>query len=97
GAGSNTLDYSLYSTSIHTNLYSGASTAIDNASTNGFYNIQTVVGGSANDYLGGPNTDSVWNITGNNAGNINGSVSFSSFEHLIGGNGNDTFAFSDGK
>jgi hypothetical protein len=45
----------------------------------------------------GPNVDSTWNITSQNGGTLNGTVSFSGFQNLTGGSGNDTFAFSDGQ
>jgi len=93
GAGTNTLDYSLYSTAVSVNIATGIATNI----TGGFTNLQNFMGGMATDTLTGPNTANTWAITGNNAGNINSSAfTFSSFENLVGGTMNDSFAFSNG-
>ena len=47
--------------------------------------------GSGNlDELKGPNTDSIWNITGSSSGYINGSLSFHGIEILTGGSADDT-------
>jgi hypothetical protein len=53
----------------------------------------TFNGGAGADTLVGPNTTNVWNITGTGAGNLNGTVGFTSVENLVGGTGVDTFAF----
>jgi hypothetical protein len=54
-------------------------------------------GGDGNDTLVGANTANTWNITDDNAGNLNGNVAFVAVENLTGGADNDTFVFSDGK
>lgn len=60
----------------------------------GFTGVETVLGGrSAGDTLVGNGT---WNITGTNAGTLNGTT-FSSFENLEGGSEVNQFVFSDGK
>ena len=56
----------------------------------------TVNGNSGSDTLLGQNTANTWNITANNAGNVNGFVQFSSVENLTGGTNNDAFVFTDG-
>jgi hypothetical protein len=90
--GTNTLDYSAYTTPVGVNLASFTATGISGA----FANIQAVVGGSAANTLTGPNVNDTWNITGTNAGNVAG-VSFSAFANLTASTGSDTFHFSDGK
>jgi hypothetical protein len=51
-------------------------------------------GGSGGSTLQGPNTTNTWNITGANAGSLNGNVSFSAMQNLVGGTGVDTFEFT---
>jgi filamentous hemagglutinin family protein len=86
GLGTDTLNYSAYTTPVTVNL-----AAI------GALNIENVVGGSSgNNTLVGSNTANTWNITANNSGNVNGTFGFSSFENLSGGTANDTFRFSNG-
>jgi hypothetical protein len=84
GGGSNTLDYSAYTTAVTVNLQTNV------------VNMQTLIGGSGANTLVGPNTDTIWNITSQNAGTLSGGISFTAFQNLIGGSGADTFIFSDG-
>jgi hypothetical protein len=59
----------------------------------------TLNGGSGNNNtLVGANAPTRFNITGSNAGTLTGGVSasFSSFQNLTGGSGNDAFVFADG-
>jgi hypothetical protein len=77
-----------------TNLYTGSGTDdvyVDH--TTGRLYVQ----GGGTTTLTGPNTTNTWNITGTNAGNIGGVVSFSSVQNLVGGTGSDTFKFSNGE
>jgi hypothetical protein len=90
GGGANTLSYAAYTTPVTVNPTAGTATG-----TGGFNGIQSVVGGQGSDTIVGPATDTTWNITGANAGNVVG-MSFASFENLTGGAGADTFVFSDG-
>jgi hypothetical protein len=53
-----------------------------------------IQGGSGINTLNGPDSSNRWQVTGANAGTIDGSVTFTSIQNLIGGSGNDTFAFS---
>jgi hypothetical protein len=49
--------------------------------------------------LVGANVNTTWNITGANSGNFsnaNAAASFTNFQNLTGGSGNDTFTFSSG-
>jgi acrosin len=91
GGGTDTLDYSAY-TSAHAvtvNLQTSAATNLG-----GFTSITNFVGGAGSDTLTGANTANTWNLTGANTGNINSTVTYSSFENLAGGTAADTFAFT---
>jgi uncharacterized repeat protein (TIGR01451 family) len=89
GAGTNTLDYSGYGKSVNVRPGSGLATAL-----NLFSNISVLVGSSATtNMLVGANTANTWNLTAANAGTVN-AITFSSFQNLTGGSGNDTFSFS---
>ena len=90
--GSNTLDYAAYTTAITLNLQLSTATGIGGT----FANIQTFVGGSSSDTMTGANVAGTWNIIGTNAGNIGGALWFSGIENLVGGAGDDTFAFQPG-
>ena len=54
-----------------------------------------VSGGAGSNQLTGANVANTWNITGANAGNINGAGSFTNIQNLTGGTGNDTFVFAN--
>jgi hypothetical protein len=55
----------------------------------------TLKGGTGMNTLNGPNLDDKWNITGLNQGNLSdgGGVSFTSFQNVGGGTGQDVFRF----
>ncbi len=92
--GYNTLDYSQLASSVTVDRRQNAATGIGGA----YANISRVIGGGEFDMLIGANTDSTWNITGQDSGNIGGAgtFDFQGFENLHGGSGNDAFIFSDG-
>jgi filamentous hemagglutinin family protein len=84
GAGTDTLDYSAYTSPLTVNL-----AALDGI------NIEQVVGtANATSTLIANNTANTWTITGNNSGTVNG-LNFSDFSNLTGGNSNDTFQFNN--
>lgn len=58
--------------------------------------VGTISGGGNDDALLADNTENLWQIQGANQGNLNSSIQFEEIENLIGGTGNDTFAFDDG-
>jgi len=89
GAGSDTLDYSAYTTAVEINL--GASTA---TGTGGVADIENAIGGTASDTLIGPDAATTWNITALDAGDVAG-ITFSSFENLSGGLDEDSFIIAD--
>ena len=93
--GTDTLNYGAYITAVSVNLDTSAATAINGGMMNGFSNIDSIAGGSAADSITGPDADQTWTISGSEAGTVN-SVSFSEFESLNGGSGDDSFAFVDG-
>ena len=93
--GTNTLNYSLRTTGIVTNLQTGVATAIGG----GISGINSIVGTSKlDDQLTGADLDNVWTISGSNAGTVTnsaGTVAFSAIENLVGGALADTFKFGD--
>ena len=62
-----------------------------------FTSIHTLSGQSPNDTLTGPDSNSIWNITETNGGNIDSSIAFNGMENLTGGSGNDGFVLSNGQ
>jgi hypothetical protein len=56
-----------------------------------------VNGGTGSTTLVGPNQANTWNITGTNAGILDGAVTFTDVANLTGGTGADTFVFADGQ
>jgi hypothetical protein len=85
---------------VVTTLYSGSgpSKTVNVRRTTGPLNIS---GGSGSNTLTGPDAATTWSLTGFNRGALAGptfagSVTFSAFQNLIGGAGDDTFVFSDG-
>jgi Ca2+-binding RTX toxin-like protein len=79
GAGTNTLDYSAWTTSVSVNLATGAATGLVSSVLG--HNFQNVIGGSGNDTLVGDDLDNVF--TGNGGSDT-----------MNGGLGNDTFVFT---
>lgn len=60
--------------------------------------LYTFDGGAGTDTLAGPNAVQVWNVTGADAGHINGTnvIVFDAVENLTGGTSNDTFVIGTG-
>ena len=85
------LDYSAYTTPVTVDLGTGKATNVGGTISN----ITKITGGTGNNTLTGPNTNNTWNITSNNSGTIN-SNSFSNFQNLTGGSGDDTFKINSG-
>jgi Bacterial Ig-like domain (group 3)/Right handed beta helix region len=56
----------------------------------------TLKGAGGSDSLTAPNLANAWTLTGANAGTLGSVAAFSGIDNLIGGTGNDTFAFDDG-
>ena len=93
GSGGNTLSYSGRSASVSVNLQTGVATSIGGT----FSNIGDFVGGNNTaDSLTGADVTQTWTIDGLNSGNIGGTLTFTGFEGLTGGNLNDVFAMVDG-
>lgn len=92
GGGFNTLDYSAIAGPISVSLLSGTASKIGGS----FSNINNFVGSASTaDTFTGPAGNNAWSISGTNSGSVAGN-NFSSFENLVGGPGNDVFAFSPG-
>ena len=79
--GNDTVDYSAYITNLTLNF-------------SDLNNIETLIGGGANNTLRGDNTANIWNITGTNSGTVQG-TNFSNIENLAGGTSTDEFIFTD--
>jgi hypothetical protein len=91
---SDSLDYSDYSAlhPVTVNRQAGAATNI-----NHYTGIERVVGGQGVDSLIGLDAPAAaWNVTGDDAGNIDGTFRFESFGNLTGGTGDDAFHLDDG-
>jgi len=86
------LNYSSYNNTVPVNVNLAAGTA---TATGGISNITNITGGSAINTITGANTANTWNITGTNAGNVNG-TSFTHFSQLVGGTAGNIFAFNNG-
>ena len=56
----------------------------------------SITGGAGNDAIQGYATGASWNIIGADVGSVSGVAGFSEIETLLGGNGVDTFVFSNG-
>ncbi|MCP4322013.1 MAG: hypothetical protein GY787_09220, partial [Alteromonadales bacterium] len=67
-----------------------------NSATENFVSIDEIIGSSSvSDTLTGTSNNSDWDISAENKGNIDGSILFSEIEHLVGGEGVDTFTFTE--
>ncbi|NET60849.1 MAG: CHAT domain-containing protein, partial [Symploca sp. SIO2E6] len=59
-------------------------------------NVDSIDGAGGTNTIVGDNIASTWNLTGGNAGNLNGANDFTEIQNLIGGSNNDSFVFADG-
>jgi hypothetical protein len=79
--------------------FTGASTLVGGALTDTFIfaggTIGKIDGGGGVNTIQGANSPNTWSITGPNAGALNG-IPFANIQNLVGGNGADTFQFSQG-
>ncbi|NMB87213.1 MAG: hypothetical protein GYA17_02565, partial [Chloroflexi bacterium] len=92
GAGSDSLDYSAYTTTVVVNLQNGTATSLG-----AFASVESVLSGTAlDDTLVGADTANTWNITGDDAGNLDAAFFFTSFENLTGGSEADVFRWQAG-
>lgn len=91
GGGSNTLDYSNLTTNVTINIGSHTATGIGGT----WSNINTFIGSQGTNTLAGSNADTTYTITGHNAIQVMG-LTFGGFQSIVGGSGNDTFAFQTG-
>ena len=94
--GINALDYNAYTTAISINLQTSAATGVFGGVANGFSNIDTFIGSSTstNNTVTGTNGGDTWTFQGMvyNTFTVNSS-SFSNFQYVIGGTGDDSFVF----
>ncbi len=88
GPGTNTLDFSQSGAQVAVDLATDSATTVA-----GFTNIENIIGGTAPNLLIGPNTGTVWDLTGHNAGSVGG-VNFTNFQNLQGGTDGSTFVIA---
>jgi hypothetical protein len=91
GTGGATLDLSHYTTNVSANLTTGKATGVGGTASG----IVALVGGSGTNTLTGPAGTNTWTLAGANAGNLNGSLTFTAFANLNGGSGTNYFVFAD--
>ena len=91
GGGGNTLNYSADGgVEAIVDLQAGTASLVGG----GFANIQRLVGtGNGADTLVAPDAPTTWDVTGADAGDVNGVFSFSGVANLQGGAANDIFKF----
>lgn len=92
GLGNDTMDVSALTLGVVVNLQLGSALSVA-ASIAGLENFVGRIGGSDN--LIGPDVASAWALTGSRAGTVGG-VSFTGFDFIAGGAGDDVFAFEPG-
>jgi PKD domain len=93
--GSNTLDYSSRSTAVTVTLVAGSTNKA--TATGGWTNIENLIGSAAaTDTVVGANISNIWDVTGPNAGNLNGTLAFTGIENLTGASISDSFVFLPG-
>ena len=91
GLGDNELDYSAYTAgAVSVNLNTFKATAIGGT----FANIAVFIGSASADSLTASDGDNTILVNGADSGTLDGLFSFSSFENLLAGGGDDTIAFS---
>ncbi len=98
--GANTLNYAAYTTARAIALTATSTVGFAGTTANiggGFSNITNLIGTPQADTLTGANIANTWNVTANNAGDVNGILTFTSFENLTGGSASDAFIFTDAK
>jgi hypothetical protein len=85
--GTDTFDYGPRSTAIAMNLQAKTATSVGS-----WDNVEAVIGSSATtDALTGADTANTWTVSAANAGDVNGTFSFTGVETLNGGANNDVF------
>ncbi|RMG78267.1 MAG: hypothetical protein D6712_21755, partial [Chloroflexi bacterium] len=91
--GNDTLSWVNYGGDVTVDLQNMTGTGLLGTTT--FTNIDTIVGSANNDTIIGPNANTTWDLTGADAGTVNG-IDYSGFENISGGNADDIFDFADG-
>ena len=88
GAGFDVLNYSGYGAPVSVNLG-----VLNATGFGGISSLENYIGSPFADTFTGTNGNDTFSINSDNAGNVNGSSLFASFEHLKGGTGADRFLF----
>ncbi|MBL9155200.1 MAG: filamentous hemagglutinin N-terminal domain-containing protein [Verrucomicrobiales bacterium] len=86
--GPDTLNYTGFGGPVTVNLGSATATGLGSIA-----GLENFIGSAAPDTFATNGGNDIFNITANNAGNVNGTATFTSFEVLNGGSGNDRFNF----
>ncbi|MGH7134982.1 MAG: hypothetical protein ACREHD_04535, partial [Pirellulales bacterium] len=98
GGGTNTLDWSQYTTPRDITLTTIGMPGYDGTEASlggGFQNINAVIGsGAGGNTLTGSNVANLWSVGGINSGSLNGRFGFSSIQNLVGQSVSDVFAFT---
>jgi Ca2+-binding RTX toxin-like protein len=93
GAGSDTLDYTLYNSPVTVDLQAQNATNVAHIGQ-----LEMMKGGQGDDTLVGPNLPNGWSFNNLNAGNIAtmafGNIGFDAIENMTGGTSVDVFSFS---
>ncbi|MFC1535436.1 beta strand repeat-containing protein, partial [Thermodesulfobacteriota bacterium] len=90
GGGTDTLDYEARTVTVSVDLGTEQASGIGGT----FDSIEIIIGSSAMDTLS--NASGIWNVTGVNTGDFDGTVTFSAMENITGGDENDTFNVTSG-
>lgn len=88
GGGGDTLNYASFGGPVTVNVGTGQASGFGSIAA-----LETFIGSTATDTFATNGNDDVFDITANNAGTVNGATTFSSFEVLNSGIGNDRFNF----
>lgn len=89
GVGTDTLDYTNYTSAIQLELGTPSTTGLG-----GFSQFESVIGGQSDqDEIVGDNDANLFQISGIDSGFVNDELSFSAIENLTGSAGDDTFLF----
>jgi filamentous hemagglutinin family protein len=88
GGATDTLNYSAFGGPVTVNIGTSQATGFGSIAT-----LENFIGSGAADTFATNGSNDVFNITTNNGGNVNGATTFTSFENLNAGVGNDRFNF----
>ncbi|MFT7229081.1 MAG: hypothetical protein ACI8PW_001674, partial [Methylophilaceae bacterium] len=96
--GTDTLDFSAVTANLTFTVRADGTLEVSDGAGNTVVadNIEVLIGGTGSNTFFAADTDNTWDITGTDAGELNGLFSFTGIGNLTGGSGKDVFNFSDG-